>query len=206
VPLLGTILAADTVDYRWNLYFGLTGTYYDKDLTDTVLRYDALYGPKTGIGFRSQKSSATDSTWTELSRVVLSLDRPTPIPLFEPYVTKQHTLLSASATETLCPDLPAGTAPNDGNVKIRRVSTFLTLTATNFLLNGEVSNVSGVSWDADDQTGQIIGDNAWRYSRNVLVRVNLDWYLGRRGRHADPFLESKSQRINELKLTLIYEL
>jgi hypothetical protein len=32
------------------------------------------------------------------------------------------------------------------------------------------------------------------------------WYLGRSGRHTDPFLESKSQRINELEFTVSYEI
>ena len=62
------------------------------------------------------------------------------------------------------------------------------------------------SLDADDQTGQLIGNTVWRCSRNMLLGVDLDWYLGRSGRHTDPFLESKSQRINELEFTLTYEL
>ena len=34
--------------YRRNNFFGLTGTYYDKDLTDIVYRYDILYAAKSG--------------------------------------------------------------------------------------------------------------------------------------------------------------
>ena len=38
-----------TTDYRRNHFFGLTGTYYDKDLTDIVYRYDFLYQPKIDV-------------------------------------------------------------------------------------------------------------------------------------------------------------
>ena len=40
VPVIGTIRVPDVTDYRRNHFFGLTGTYYDKDLTDIVYRYD----------------------------------------------------------------------------------------------------------------------------------------------------------------------
>ncbi len=82
----------------------------------------------------------------------------------------------------------------------------MSLTATNFLLNGRTANQSGIAWDVDDQTGQIVSSTAYRYTRHVLLGVNLDWYIGRSGRHTDPFLESKSQRINELEFTFSYEL
>ena len=49
VPVGGTVEAVGTVDYRRNHFFGLTGTYYDKDLTDIVYRYDFLYQPKIGV-------------------------------------------------------------------------------------------------------------------------------------------------------------
>jgi uncharacterized protein DUF1302 len=208
VPKVGTILVLSSTDYRRNLYFGLTGTYYDKDLTESVFRYDALYAPRVGIsaGLPKFTTTNTHARWTELSRLVLSLERPTMVPLLAPYVTKQHTLLSAGVTETFYPDLPAGSVPNDVMGKIRRLSTFLTFTGTSFLADGQVVNLSGFSWDADDQTGQFIGNSEWRYSRNMLLGVNMDWYLGRSGRHTDPFLESKSQRINELEFTVTYEL
>jgi hypothetical protein len=208
VPKEGTILVLSSTDFRRNLYFGLTGTYYDKDLTESVFRYDALYAPKVGISAGPPEFTNTNtfSRWTELSRLVFSLDRPTMVPLLAPYLTKQHTLLSAGVTETFYPDLPAGSVPNDTEGKVRRSSTFLTFTATNFLANGQVVNSSGFSWDADDQTGQLFGNSVWRYSRNILLGLNLDWYLGRSGRHTDPFLESKSQRINELEFTLTYEI
>jgi hypothetical protein len=207
-PNFGTVLLLTSTEYRRNFYFGLTGTYYDKDLTESVFRYDALYAPKVGISAGPPKLAKhnTFSRWTELSRLVLSLDRPTIVPLLTPYLTKQHTLLSAGVTETFYPDLPAGSVPNDNQGKIRRLSTFLTFTATDFLANGQVVNLSGFSWDADDQTGQLIGNSVWRYSRSILLGVNVDWYLGRSGRHTDPFLESKSQRINELEFTFTYEL
>jgi len=42
----GAVEVFSTTDYRRNNFFGLTGTYYDKDLTDIVYRYDFLYQPK----------------------------------------------------------------------------------------------------------------------------------------------------------------
>lgn len=207
IPKFGTVLVLSSTEYRRNLYFGATGTYYDKDLTESVFRYDALYAPMVGInvGTRRFSPNFTGAKWTELSRFVLSADRPTLIPVLT-YVTKQHTLLSAGVTETFYPDLPAGSVPNDIKGKIRRLSSFLTFTATSFMADGQIANLSGFSWDADDQTGQLIGNTVWRCSRNTLLGVNADWYLGRSSRHTDPFLESKSQRINELEFTITYEL
>jgi len=46
----GTLQTELSTNYRRNHFFGITGTYYDKDLTDIVYRYDAVYAPKVGIG------------------------------------------------------------------------------------------------------------------------------------------------------------
>ena len=205
-PKSGTFLILSSTDYRRNPYFGLTGTYYDKTLTDAVFRYDTLFAPREAVSAPTGPHGGTFGKWTEFSRIVLGIDRPTIVPFFYPYFTKQHTLFTLETTETFYPDLPHGAIPNDPLGKIRRVSTFLSLTATNFVLNGKGASETGVAWDADDQTGQIVSSNSYRWSRNVLIGTNVDWYIGRSGRHTDPFLESKSQRINEIELTLTYEL
>ena len=49
VPKGGSVEVFSTTDYRRNHFFGLTGTYYDKDLTDIVYRYDFLYQPKINV-------------------------------------------------------------------------------------------------------------------------------------------------------------
>jgi hypothetical protein len=206
VPKAGTFLTLTTTDYRRNPYFGLTGTYYDKTFTDAVFRYDALYAPRVAVSAPNGPDGGNFARWTEFSRFVLGIDRPTLVPILNPYFTKQHTLFTLQGTETFYPDLPPGTIPNDPMGKVRRWSTFMSLTATNFLLNGLAASQSGIAWDVDDQTGQLVSSTAYRFTRNVLVGVNLDWYLGRSGRHTDPYLESKSQRINELEFTLTYQL
>src|SRR6266851_3176973 len=145
VPKAGTVISESITDYRRNPYFGLTGTYYDKTFTDAVFRYDALYAPRVAVSAPSGPHGGSFARWTEFSRVVLGIDRPTLVPLFNPYLTKQHTLFTWQATETFYPDLPRGAIPNDPLGKIRRLSTFLSLTATNFLLNGLAANQSGIA-------------------------------------------------------------
>jgi hypothetical protein len=213
VPKLGRILFLNATDYRRNPYFGATGTYYDSDFTRSVFRYDLFYAPRVGVSAptapnfpKSPAHGGTFGKWTELSRFVFGVDRPTLLPIVNPYLTKQFTFLTLQATETWYPDLPAGAIPNDPLGKIRKFSTFLTLSGTNFLLNGRSTNLTGASWDVDDQTGELMSNTVYRYSRDILIGTNIHWYLGRSGRHTDPFLESKSQRINELEFTFTYEL
>jgi hypothetical protein len=209
VPKAGTLLLLSTTDYRRNPYFGATGTYFDEDFTNAVFRYDALYAPRVAVsapGGGPEALGGTFAKWTEISRLVFGIDRPTLTPLLYPYLTKQHTLFTFETTETFYPDLPAGAVPNDPLGKVRRLSTFLSLNATNFILNGRMVDLTGVVWDADDQTGQIVSSAAYRYTRNLIFGVNTNWYLGRSGRHTDPYLQSKSSRISELELTLTYEL
>jgi hypothetical protein len=209
----GSFLYLTATDYRRNPFFGWTGTYYDSDFTRSVFRYDLFYAPRVGVtaptaavNLKKSQFGGTFGKWTELTRFVLGVDRPTLVPIVNPYLTKQFTFLTLQATETWYPDLPVGAVPNDPLGKIRKFSTFLTLSATNFLLNGRSTNTTGVSWDVDDQTGELLSNTAYRYSRDILIGTNIHWYLGRSGRHTDPFLESKSQRINELEFTFTYEL
>ena len=49
VPKGGTLQIVSETDIVRNKFFGLTGTYYDKDLTDIVYRYDVLYQPDHAI-------------------------------------------------------------------------------------------------------------------------------------------------------------
>ena len=45
--------SSSTNEYVRQNYFDITGTYYDKDLTDIVYRYDAVYSPKQGDQYSS---------------------------------------------------------------------------------------------------------------------------------------------------------
>ena len=102
----GTVESVSTTDYRRNHFFGLTGTYYDKDLTDIVYRYDFLYQPKDAVAVPSTVA-VRGGEWTEFTRWIIAADRPTYIP----WLSKQHTFLTAQFTETWYPDRPAGATP-----------------------------------------------------------------------------------------------
>ena len=54
--------------------------------------------------------------------------------------------------------------------------------------------------------GALVSTNSYRYSANVILGLNFEWYVGRSGRHTDPFLFSHDQRINEVELRATYEL
>ncbi len=98
----GTFEAISETNYRRNNFFGMTGTYYDKDLTDIVYRYDVLYQPDHAVGVPSFQNP-DGSEWTQLTRWIIAGDRPTYIP----WMSKQHTFLTAQYTETWQPDRPA---------------------------------------------------------------------------------------------------
>ena len=59
--------------------FGLTGTYYDKDLTDMVFRYDTFYAPHVGLQRRADKP-AWHCPWHSHRhlRVLRAMDRERP--------------------------------------------------------------------------------------------------------------------------------
>ncbi len=117
---------------------------------------------------------------------------------YPPFVARNRDLLLPTCRRAQCPTIHWG--------KIRRWSSFVTFTASDFLFNGAIATVNGVAWDVDDQAGQLLSDSSYRYSRNILLGLYVAWYLGRSGRHTDHFLESKSQRINELEFTISYEI
>ncbi len=202
VPVGGIFEDVSETDYRRNNFFGLTGTYYDKDLTDIVYRYDILYQPDNAVGVDSAKD-ARGSEWSQFTRWIIAGDRPTYIP----WISKQHTFLTFQLTETWQPDLPAHavTPVTDGG-KIRGLSTLGLLNATNWLMNGQLTASNGLLWDFDDNVGAFLTTNVYRYSRNILLGANSEWFFGRSGRFTDPYALSREQRFNELEFTFTYEI
>jgi hypothetical protein len=203
-------------------FFGLTGTYYDKDLTDMVFRYDTFYAPKVGenvvpthqigdargLKLGGTQGDAIDGSgrWTEQTRAVLAADRPTYIP----WLSKQHTFLVAQATFTWYPDMPGHSINNIANAsgKQRRWDDTFFVAATNWLVNGQLTTTNVVLWDADATDGFLTSTNVYRYSRNILLGVNAQWYIGRSGRFTDiaDGIFSRNQRSNELEATFQYEI
>ncbi|MGC1676897.1 MAG: hypothetical protein WA740_05140, partial [Candidatus Binataceae bacterium] len=208
VPKAGTIKILTAEDYKRNNFFGLTGTYYDKDLTDIVYRYDTLYAPNVGVaqaaaaGYAAGPGSAM--TDTENARFIVAGDRPTYIP----WLSKQHTFLTFQYVNTWYPDRPKDATPSIANFtgKIREDSNFAFLAATNWLMNGQLTATNVFEWDIDDNCGAFTSTNVYRYSRNILFGVNTAWFQGRSGRYTDPFLFSRSQRENLLEFTASYEI
>ncbi|MDO8432655.1 MAG: hypothetical protein Q7S58_09625 [Candidatus Binatus sp.] len=202
VPKAGTFLVMIDQDIRRNHFFGLTGTYYDKDLTDVVYRYDILYEPT--FGGACVGCSVSGSDWTTRTRWILAGDRPTYIP----WLSKQHTFLVAQNVVTWFPNRPSNSIPYFGNSagKLREFSDFAILAAVNWMMNGQLVTTNSVAWDIDDNTGGLSSTNVYRYSRNILFGVNAQMYIGRSGRNTDPFVESRAQRIQELEFTLTYEI
>jgi hypothetical protein len=198
---------------RRNPFFGLTGTYYDKDLTDVVYRYDTLYAPRVGINVATPAGHAIEANqldgsgrWTEESRFILAGDRPTYIP----WISKQHTFLVAQWTGTWYPDPQAHAIQNiaNANGKLRKWDDTLLFASTNWLVNGQLTSTNALLWDADNIDGFISTANVYRYSRNVLFGINAQWWLGRSGRYTDVAsgVFSRAQRENELEATFQYEI
>jgi hypothetical protein len=221
---LGTVRVLTSADTRRNHFFGLTGTYYDKDITDMVLRYDALYAPKVGMNvaalhekgdIRSVREGGgatggpfneSSSRWTEESRFILAADRPTYIP----WISKQHTFLVAQWTGTWYPDEPGSAIQNVANAvgKLRRWDDSLLFASVNWLDNGQLTSTNAALWDVDNIDGFVESTNVYRYSRNVLLGVNAIWFVGRSGRWTDvgSGAFSRAQRTNELEATFQYEI
>ncbi len=198
VPVVGTLNIFLSNRFRRNHFFGLTGTYYDKELTDIVYRYDMLYTPNFGVNVGSK------GEWSEQARFIIAGDRPTYIP----WLSKQHTFLTAQYVNTWYPNRPSNAVPSIANSlgKVREDNNFFFVSAVNWILNGQLTTTNAFVWDIDDQVGDLQSTNVYRYSRNILLGVNAVWYLGRSGRYTDPFLASVEQRTNELEFTLTYEI
>ncbi len=198
VPNVGTLNIFLSNRFRRNQFFGLTGTYYDKEFTDIVYRYDMLYTPNFGVNVGSK------GEWSEQARFIVAGDRPTYIP----WISKQHTFLTAQYVNTWFPNRPSNAVPSIANTlgKVREDNNFFFVSAVNWILNGQLTTTNAFVWDIDDQVGNLQSTNVYRYSRNILLGVNAAWYLGRSGRYTDPFLASVEQRTNELEFTLTYEI
>jgi hypothetical protein len=202
VPVGGTVEAISTEDFRRNHFIGLTGTYYDKDLTDIVYRYDVLYQPKIGVNVPATVSTH-GGEWTEFTRWIIAADRPTYIP----WISKQHTFITAQFTETWYPDRPFGATPQVTSAgKVRELQSLAFINFTNWLMNGQLTAGNLFLWDIDNNVGELGTTNVYRYSRNVLLGVNAQWFIGRSGRFTDPNLLSRQQRFNELEFTFTYEI
>ena len=198
VPNVGTLDVFLSNRFRRNQFFGLTGTYYDKEWTDIVYRYDTLYTPNFGVNVGSH------GEWAEQARFILAGDRPTYIP----WLSKQHTFLTAQYVNTWTPNRPTNSSPSIANSigKVREDSNFFFLSAVNWIINGQLVTTNAYVWDVDNSVGQLQSTNVYRYSRSILLGMNAVWYLGRSGRYTDPFIASVSQRTNELEFTLTYEI
>ncbi len=202
-------------------YFEWTGTYYDKELTDIVYRYDLEYAPKIGINTYDQQwkpriynqipttlydpyLSGSSAKWTEFTRFIFAGDRPTYIP----WLSKQHTFLTFQNTVSWYPDRPNNAVPNFGSDvgKVREISTFSFLSAVNWLMNGQWTATNVAEWDWDDNVGALSSTNAYRYSRNILLGLDAIWYLGRSARYTDPYALSRAQNDNEIEFRLTYEI
>ena len=202
VPVAGSFMDVSETNYRRNNFFGMTGTYYDKDLTDIVYRYDVLYQPDHAVGVPAFVSP-TGSAWTQLTRWIIAGDRPTYIP----WISKQHTFLTAQYTMTWQPDRPRdATTIVTSAGKDRELSSIAFLSATNWVMNGQLTTGNVFLWDIDDNVGELSSTNVYRYSRNILFGLNAEWFIGRSGRFTDPYLLSREQRFNELEFTFTYEI
>ncbi len=204
VPKAGSVNIVSTNDIVRNKFFGLTGTYYDKDLTDIVYRYDVLYQPDIAVAAPLNPSG---TAWTEFTRFIIAADRPTYIP----WLSKQHTFLTAQWNTTWYPDRPSDAqaiaVPGlPGVGKQREISNLFFLASTNWLMNGQLTSGNVVLWDIDNDVGELTTTNVFRYSRNILFGVNAQWFIGRSGRYTDPYLLSREQRFNELEFTFTYEI
>lgn len=189
-------------------FLGVTGTYYDKDLTDVVIRYDAAYRPKVGINLSSPTKTvpagSTGARWTEEAIFIIAFDRPTYIP----WISKQHTFLVAQETTNWWPDRPSNAVPFFGSFqgKTREIQNLGFVSAVNWIFNGRLITTNTALWDWDDTTGSLSSTSTFRFRRNVLLAFNAQWYLGRSGRWTDPFALSRYQRANELEFRFTYEL
>jgi len=85
VPVVGTLDIFLTNRNRRNSYYGLTGTYYEKEWTDIVYRYNTLYTNNFGVNVGSK------GEWAEQVRTIMASDRPSYIP----WLSKQHTFFTA---------------------------------------------------------------------------------------------------------------
>jgi hypothetical protein len=191
-------------------FFGLTGTYYDKDLTDVVFRYDFSYKPKFGVfesgpgKFLLLAPGKDQGKWTDEFTGIIAFDRPTYIPL----LSKQHTFIVSQYVLNWYPGVDGHTIPfeSDAQGKMRKFQNLAFIAAADWLFDGRIATTNSFVWDIDDNVGELLSTNTFRYTSNTLMALNAVWYLGRSGRFTDPFNFSRNQRINELEARFTYEL
>ena len=150
------------------------------------------------------KEGAPARQWAEQARFILAGDRPTYIP----WLSKQHTFLTAQYVNTWFPSRPTNAYNSIANSigRPREDSNFFFLSAVNWVLNGQLVTTNAYIQDIDNEVMWLQSTNVYRYSRSILFGVNAVWYLGRSGRYTDPFIGSVEQRTNELEFTLTYEI
>ncbi|MFZ0887259.1 MAG: hypothetical protein WA005_02300 [Candidatus Binataceae bacterium] len=208
----GTVRVLLRTEHVRQNFLGVTGTYYDKDLTDIVYRYDVTYSPKeasgigglggaglggAGLGGVNGQLAVTGGPqhWGTTTAWIVSGDRPTYIP----WISKQHTFLTAQYTADWTPD------PRDDS---RALDSLFFIAATNWLYNGQWTALNVFTWSPDENVGYLSSINTFRYSRDILFGINAVWYLGRSGLDSPGFgsVLSRSQRINEIEFRLTYEI
>ena len=203
MPVGGSIIAVSTTDYRRNNFFGLTGTYYDKDLTDIVYRYDFLYQPESTSRFRPPLIR----TGRRMDRVHALDHRSRPSDLYSVDIEAAH-LPDRAVDRNLVSRSSERRDPASLTTagKVARAQHLGFMAATNWLMNGQLTAGNVFLWDIDDNVGELSTTNVYRYSRNMLFGVNAQWFIGRSGRFTDPYLLSRQQRFNELEFTFTYEI
>ncbi len=192
---LGTIRVLLKNEYVRQHWIGLTGSYYDKDLSDAVYRYDFFYAPKVaGSSFSGASGLLGQPKWVQTTRWILATDRPTYIP----WLSKQHTFLVAQYSATWNPDAGGGE---------RAVDSFFFLAATAWMMDGRLTTLNVWAWDANDDVGFVSSFNSYRYSSNILFGVGATWFLGSSGLSSGiSGILSRLQRANQLAFSFTYEL
>jgi hypothetical protein len=205
------VLYVDVLDKtRRAHYFGLSGTYYDKDLTDIVFRYDFSYRPTVGYTRATPLMTLDVSptshvgSWTDEMIGIIAFDRPT----FIPWISKQHTFFVAQMTTNWYisshqHDIPTIVNPRG---KLRQFQNYAFVAAANWLWDGRLVSTNVFLWDIDTRAGFFGSNNVFRYSRNVILGLNLQWYLGATNRLTDPITMSVDHRINEVEFRFTYEI
>jgi hypothetical protein len=198
-------------------FLGLTGTYYDKDLTDIVFRYDLAYRSHYGydhatgkVGIGSANGSlpldpgSNQGVWTDEAIGIIAFDRPTLIP----WISKQHTFLVTQWVTNWYISAHGHQVPYYGARlgKLRKYQNVAFIAAVDWLFAGRLTTTNAFFWDVDDRAGFFLSNNSYRYRRNVLFDINLQWYQGATSRNTDAFTQSNSQRMSELEFKLTYEL
>ena len=142
--------------------------------------------------------------WEDKFGGVLAFDRPTLIRA----ISKQHTFIVAQWTtfwniSAHAHDIQTIVSTQG---KLRRYQNLFFVAAVDWLWDGRLTTTNAYAWDVDTRAGFFSSTNTFRYSRNVILGANVQWYLGTSGRYTDPFTFSRDQRISEAEFQLVYEI